>query len=163
MCFNEGMRGILLLVVCICVVVIAASLGSLMTIPAIDGWYSGLAKPWFSPPNWLFGPVWTVLYLMMAVAWYLTLARGWNKKTVRTANWRFLAQLLVNVSWSGVFFGLKELLAAFMVLLLLWWLIWVTIKAMLRVDRRAAWLMLPYLVWVSFAGVLNFSVMWLNW
>lgn len=151
-----------MLAICVVIVFVVSGLGSLVTVPQIDGWYSGLVKPWFSPPNWLFGPVWSVLYLMMAVAWYLTLEKGWHKKLVIRANKWFVAQLLVNMTWSWVFFGLKELTGAFLVLGLLWWLIYMTIRSMLKVEKRAAWLMYPYLAWVSFAGLLNFAVVWLN-
>ncbi|MGA4643837.1 TspO/MBR family protein [Limisphaera sp. 4302-co] len=136
----------------------AASLGAFFS---PGDWYAGLTKPSWNPPNWLFGPVWTALYTMMAVAAWLVWRRGgWREQ------WRplaiYLAQLALNAAWTPLFFGLHWPGAAFAEIVLLWLAIVATIVTFWRVQRRAAALLIPYLVWVSFAAVLNFTLWRLN-
>jgi benzodiazapine receptor len=132
------------------------------TVAAIPAWYAGLSKPPFSPPNWVFGPVWTLLYLLMGVAVFLV----WSKRTEKHPLTRELAwfggQLVLNFFWSVLFFGLRAPLLGFAEILLLWGAILFTIIGFGRISRPAAWLMVPYLAWVSFAAVLNGSVALLN-
>lgn len=139
----------------------AAGVGSWVTFPAIGGWYAGLDKPFFSPPNWLFGPVWSVLYLMMAAAVYLV----WTAETTRPKRLPltlFWCQLVLNVAWSAVFFGLQQPWAAVGVIVALWLMIAATIAAFWPVKRIAAYLLMPYFAWVAFATGLNISVAMLN-
>ncbi len=139
---------------------LAAGLGSLFTMVSLGGWYAGLAKPSWNPPSWIFGPVWTVLYAMMAVAGWLVWRRGGSQS--RIALWWFAVQLALNVGWSAVFFGLQLPGLAFFEILLLWIAIAATLLTSWRVSRTAGILLVPYLLWVSFAAVLNFAIWRLN-
>ena len=137
-------------------------LSSFATQSSIDSWYVTLNKPEFNPPNWVFAPVWTLLYIAMGVAAGLVWARGFYHKWVQTALYHFGFQLMFNALWSVVFFGFQKPFWALMVILTLLILIILTIKWFKVVSKTAAWLMVPYLLWVSFATVLNFSIWWLN-
>ena len=128
-----------------------------------DGWYKAIIKPSWNPPNWIFGPVWTTLYIMMAVAAW----RVWTKASVALATrhaamWFYLAQLLVNASWSPLFFGLQNPALALNCIILMEVLIVITILRFKPIDAVAAWLLVPYLAWVSFATFLNGTIWWLN-
>ena len=157
----KTMRSVAELVLWLAIVALAAILGSLATGPALPDWYERLRKPWFSPPNWLFGPVWTVLYVMMAVSAWLVMRRA-GQMVVAPALFLFLVQLAVNAGWSLVFFGLHSPGHALVVLIALWLLIVATIAVFWRVSAWAGGLLLPYLAWVSFAGVLNWAIWRLN-
>lgn len=136
--------------------------GAIFTSPAIPSWYATLNKPLFSPPNWVFGPVWTLLYAMMGVAFYLIWIQGWKKKSVRQAGQVFLAQLVVNWLWSPAFFGLQSPALGLVVIFALWGLLVLTIQRFFKVSKPAAYLLVPYLLWVSFASLLNIAIFWLN-
>ncbi len=133
----------------------AGILGSLFTFSSIPTWYATLNKPVFSPPNFIFGPVWTLLYLLMGISLYLV----WQKKKVPFVFW---IQLLLNAAWSIVFFGLKNPTLAFVNIVALWIAIFITIRAFARVNKTAAYLLYPYLIWVSFASILNLAIVLLN-
>ncbi len=137
-------------------------LGTPFTISAIPGWYASLHKPFFAPPHWIFGPVWTLLYFLMGVAFYLIWKQGWQKKKVKMAGGFFLAQLALNFIWSPIFFGLRAPLPAFVVIVMMWVLIAMTMKKFFPVSRLAFYLLVPYLLWVSFATVLNAAIVLLN-
>lgn len=124
-------------------------------------WYAALAKPSWNPPGWLFGPVWSTLYAMMAVAAWLVWQRG-EGGVRRRALGLYLGQLVLNAAWTPLFFGLHLMGIALAEMLLLWVMIAATIVAFHRVHRLAAWLLFPYLAWVSFAAVLNFTLWRLN-
>lgn len=138
--------------------------GSTVTMPSISTWYAQLNKPWFSPPNWVFGPVWTILYLAMAISYYLVWNKLTNKNTLRIkeALRIFQWQLLVNFLWSYAFFGLQQIALAFAVIVVLWVLIWQTIQRFKKFDQLASWLLYPYIAWVSFASLLNVAIAVLN-
>jgi len=140
----------------------AGLIGSLFTFAAIPTWYAALTKPSFSPPNWIFGPVWTTLYILMGIAMYLVWKKGTKKKSVRQALALFLIHLGFNAGWSIVFFGLHSIFGGMVVIIILWGLIVAVIREFYRIDRQAAYFLIPYFVWVSFAGVLNFSLLLLN-
>jgi len=126
-----------------------------------DGWYAALIKPAWNPPSWLFGPVWSLLYVMMAAAaWLVWREGGW--KTQHRALGFFLAQWLLNALWTPLFFGLHQPGFAFAEILALWLLLAMTVTLFWRVKKVAGALLLPYLVWVAFAAVLNFSIWRLN-
>lgn len=152
----------LIIAVILCEVVGAS--GTIFTAPNIPTWYAGLVKPFFSPPNWLFAPVWTLLFLLMGIALYLI----WEKKEKifkekrKVALGLFGIQFVFNVLWSFLFFGLKNPFLGFVGILLLWISIVLTIMAFYKVDKKAAYLLIPYILWVSFAGILNFAIMMLN-
>ena len=139
----------------------AAGLGSLFTTPSIGGWYVTLRKPAWTPPNWIFGPVWSLLYLSMAVAAWLVWRRSWISGA-RLALVLFAIQLLFNVCWSAIFFSAHMPGVAFAEIILLWLMILATIVSFWPVSRVAGWLMLPYLLWVAFAAALNYSIWRLN-
>ncbi|HQD25545.1 MULTISPECIES: TspO/MBR family protein [Methanoculleus] len=150
------------LLVAIGVCLIAALIGSLFTTPAVPTWYAGLAKPDLNPPAWVFGPVWTVLYILMGIALYLVWSKGWSKKGVKVAMAIFAVQLVLNVLWSYLFFGLQAPLFALIEIVLLWVAILMTVAAFYRVSVPAAVLLIPYLIWVTFATYLTYGVYILN-
>ncbi len=137
-------------------------LSGFATQSSVNDWYVTLNKPSFNPPNWVFAPVWTVLYILMGVAAGIVWSKGFYHLWVKTALYHFGFQLLLNAFWSILFFGLKNPLAALFVILTLLVLIILTIKWFRIVSKTAALLMIPYLLWVSFATVLNFSIWQLN-
>lgn len=141
---------------------IVGIVSALFTISAIPTWYTKLVKPSFSPPNWLFGPVWTILYLMMGIAFYLIWIRGWKKKKIRTAGMFFLIQLAFNFLWSISFFGLRSPELGFINIVLLWLFIVVTMIRFYPLSKPSFYLLIPYLLWVSFAAVLNGAIVVLN-
>ncbi len=139
----------------------AAGLGVWLTGSAVTSWYQTLNKPSWNPLDWLFGPVWSVLYLMMAVAaWIVWQRLGWQRGAVPLI--LFAVQLVLNVAWSGLFFGLRSPAAALFEIVLLWGAILATLLSFWRVSRGAGWLMVPYLLWVSFASILNLAIWRLN-
>lgn len=147
---------------CILLCESAGMVGAIFTYPAIGTWYAGLAKPAFSPPNWVFAPVWTILFALMGIALYLVWEQGWQKREVREAVELFLGHLVINIAWSVAFFGLhKPLLAFFGIILLLAYII-VLIRLFAHIRLLAAYLLFPYLLWVGFATVLNFELWRLN-
>ncbi|MDD4179572.1 MAG: tryptophan-rich sensory protein [Candidatus Margulisbacteria bacterium] len=153
---------IIKLIVSILICFAAAAIGSFATTPSIPTWYAALNKPSFNPPNWIFGPVWTLLYLMMAVAAFLIWQKGWNDPKVRIALMIFLFQLALNSCWSIVFFGWHSLWGAFAVIIFLWLAILATIIKFWPLNPLAGWLLIPYILWVSFASFLNLTVALLN-
>jgi tryptophan-rich sensory protein len=156
---NPNSESLLRLIVSLAVCLGAAALGALMTTPALRPWYADLHKPQWAPPNWLFGPVWTVLYLAMAVAAWLVWGRsGLMDRPMKV----FVLQLALNVAWSGVFFGLRSPGAAFAEIIAMWLAILATLIEFWKISSAAGWLLVPYLLWVSFAAVLNFSIWRLN-
>lgn len=154
-------KKIAVLVILILICLSVGWVGSLFTAPAIEGWYAGLNKPWFQPPSWIFGPVWTLLYILMAVAAWLIWKEGGVKKNTAPLIF-FGLQLFFNACWSPLFFGLKTPGYAFADITALWMSIIVTSVLFMRKSRIAGLLMLPYLLWVSFAAVLNFAIWRMN-
>jgi benzodiazapine receptor len=140
----------------------AGILGAFFTTSAIPTWYTTLNKPFFNPPNWIFGPVWTVLYLLMGISAYLVWKEGFGKTKVKAALNAFFVQLILNSLWSIIFFGLKNPLLAFLEIIVLWYLILKTYLAFNKLSKTAGYLLLPYLAWVSFASILNLSIVILN-
>ncbi len=152
------MRPLLALIGWLCVTFLAPAAGAWMTSPA---WYAALVKPAWSPPAWLFGPVWTLLYVLMAVAaWLVWREGGWLRQ--RRALTLYLVQLVLNAAWTPIFFGLRQPGWALVEIIALWIAILATLLAFKRVRPLAAWLLAPYLAWVSFATVLNFTLWRLN-
>lgn len=156
------MKNFLKLASSIAVCFLAAGIGSVFTTSAIPSWYATLVKPSFSPPNYLFGPVWTILYILMGISLYIIWTKGIKNKKVKKALYIFGIQLILNAIWSPVFFGAQALLLAFIIIIALWFYIVKTIKAFAKIDKLASYLLYPYLAWVSFASILNFSVWFLN-
>ncbi|MGA9141205.1 MAG: TspO/MBR family protein [Methanocella sp.] len=138
----------------------AAIIGALAVTPNI-AWQDTLSKPFFAPPNWLFGPAWAVLFLLMAIAFYLV----WQKWPAKEAKWAmalYMAQLALNVLWNYLFFGMHWINLGLVEIIVLLAMITLTVNAFYRVDKRAAYLMTPYLLWVAFATCLNAALWLLN-
>jgi benzodiazapine receptor len=148
------------LIICIVVCQLAGLLGSVFTISAIPTWYAALHKPLLNPPAWLFGPVWGALYLLMGISLWLVWQSG-SKEKMR-AFWLFGAQLVLNAVWSPLFFGAQSIGGALAVIILLWAAIVLTILLFRKISQAAAWLLVPYIVWVSFAIYLNVAIWALN-
>ena len=141
----------------------AGVVGTFFTVPAIGGWYQFLNKPVFAPPNWLVGPVWVTLYTLMGISLYLIWSGGLSRKGARFAFWFFIAHLFVNASWSIIFFRFHNIPLAFAVILILLAMIIILTKFLFRpLNRLASNLFIPYLVWVSIATILNYSLLVLN-
>lgn len=139
----------------------AAGVGSLWTSSSVNGWYVNLRKPSFNPPNWIFAPVWTTLYFLMAVsAWMVWERGGWSG--AKTALILFFVQLALNTAWSGLFFGLHRPGAALVEIVFLFAAIVATTLAFRTFSMTAFWLMTPYVLWVAFASFLNFNIWRLN-
>jgi tryptophan-rich sensory protein len=140
---------------------IAAGAGAALTSISVDNWYQTLAKPSWKPPDWLFGPVWTALYFMMAVAAWLVWRRGgWPASRVPVA--LFALQLGLNVAWSAIFFGLRSPGWAFVEILILWLAIAATASSFVYRSAAAALLLAPYLAWTTFAAFLNLAIWRMN-
>lgn len=136
--------------------------GTVFTIPAIPTWYASLNQPSFSPPNWLFGPVWTILYALIGIAAYMVWRKyRFNKKSLRFWHF-FLVQLVLNFLWTPLFFGLHWLAVSAAEILILWYFIYMTIKEGYKLTEAASYLLIPYLAWVTFASLLNLSILILN-
>ncbi len=148
------------LLVCLAVPLAAGGLSALLS--GGMGGYDDLIQPPLSPPGWLFPVVWTVLYLLMGYSSYRILTSGADAGSVKNALILYGVQLALNALWSPVFFGLEWRLVAFFVLIALWLAIILTIRAFSRIDERAGDLLLPYLLWVTFAGYLNYGTYILN-
>lgn len=129
---------------------------------SVTTWYPTLVKPSFTPPGWVFGPVWTVLYALMGIAAFLVWRRGPRRARVRSALVAFGVQLLLNAGWSFAFFGARSPALGLVVILLLWGVLAWTVDRFFRLRRVAGWLLVPYLVWVTYALALNASIWGLN-
>jgi tryptophan-rich sensory protein len=179
--FNKFLKLLASIIIC----ELAGVVGSVFTTPEIKSWYATLNKPAFNPPSWIFGPVWTTLFVLMGVALYLvwnkkfviknklgnSALRSWNKWSEKlwSGSWQkanillvFALQLVLNVLWSIIFFGSHNVGVAFFELLMLWVAIAYTIINFYRVSKWAAYLLLPYILWVTFAGFLNVALWFIN-
>lgn len=156
------MKKIIRLAIAIVVCELIGLIGTPFTISAIPTWYRSLNKPFFSPPNWVFGPVWTILYLLMGISVFIIWEKGLKKKKVKEAVWYFGIQLILNFIWTFLFFGLRSLLFGMIDIVMLWIFILLTILKFYKLSKPAAYMLIPYLMWVSFASILNFSVLILN-
>ena len=157
------MQKILRIAVVLMTCLVIGYLSGMMTKESITTWYPTVTKPFFNPPNWVFAPVWTVLYIMMGIAGGLV----WNKietdeKNVKTAFKYFIIQLALNAVWSFIFFYLHNPFLALVEIILLWLMIYETSNQFKLIDKKAAILMIPYLAWVIFAMILNGTIWWLN-
>ena len=157
-----GAKDIVKLVVSIVACQCAGLIGSVFTTPNIPTWYAALEKPFFTPPSWLFAPAWITLYLLMAIAAFLVWRKGFAHEGVKCAVIVFLVQLVLNALWSVVFFGLHSPLWGMVVILALWVAILLTIIKFFKLSVAAGSLLLPYILWVSFASALNISIWVLN-
>lgn len=156
------MKNIIKLIISIIICQLVGVIGSIFTAPAIYSWYQNLIKPSFNPPNWIFGPVWVALFLLMGISLYLVWKKGIAKKETKIAVAVFAFQLFLNIFWSFIFFNQKYPLAAFIEIISLFTAILATILAFYKISKTAALLLLPYILWVSFAAVLNFFLWRMN-
>ncbi|MCX6702967.1 MAG: tryptophan-rich sensory protein [Candidatus Wolfebacteria bacterium] len=173
------------LVIAVAISEAVGAIGAIFTIPSVSGWYATLIKPELNPPAWLFGPVWIMLYALMGISLYLVWKNNWkirnhilekrrkpwNRLSERfwTGSWQkqnviaiFILQLALNILWSFIFFGLKFPMLAFFEILALWFAILYTIVNFYRISKASAYLLIPYILWVSFAAYLNYSIFILN-
>jgi benzodiazapine receptor len=160
----ENMSGmdIIKLIISIAACEGAGGIGAIFTTPAIPTWYAGLKKPTFTPPNSVFGPIWITLYLLMGIAVFLVWREGLGQEGVTIAFVIFWAQLVLNILWSVIFFGLKSLFGGMVMILLLWIAILINIITFFGVSPLAGWLLISYIIWVSIAANLNVQVWKLN-
>ena len=140
----------------------AGLLGSLFTTTGPGSWYSTLIKPAFNPPSWIFAPVWTLLYILMGISLYLVIMEGMKGRDVRIPLLIFAIQLILNILWSYAFFGLESTFFGLLVIILLWISIVATMILFYPVRKAAAWLLVPYILWVSFATILTYTIYSLN-
>lgn len=140
----------------------AGLLGSVFTFSAIPTWYASLVKPPLNPPSWIFGPVWTTLYALMGIAAFLVWQKRAKDKKADEALRVFALQLALNALWSILFFGIHQAGLAFLEIVLMWLAIVWTMIAFYRISKPAAYLLAPYILWVSFAAYLNFALWFLN-
>jgi len=157
-----ALRSVALAAVCILIPLVSGAVIDILTMSGVTDWYSTFNKPRFTPPDYVFGPVLTVLYILMGISLYLVIMQGWENETVKTGIILFGAQLGVNLLWSLLFFGLHSPLAALACIVVLLALILTTIMMFYRVSKPAAVLLVPYLAWVCIATALNAGVVLLN-
>lgn len=156
---TKYLRIINLVIVCLAV----GYLSSKVTQASIESWYPLIKKPFFNPPNWVFAPVWTLLFVLMGISGGLI----WNQMAtkmplVKKGMLFFIIQLALNALWSYIFFGLHNFLLAIVEIILLWLMIYETYFVFKQIDKKAAYLLIPYLIWVGFATILTGSIFWLN-
>lgn len=162
MAMTDRGKDIYRLVVSIVACQSAGLIGSIFTMSAIPTWYATLQKPSFTPPNWLFAPAWVTLYILMGISAFLIWRRGLDDRRTRMALIVFLIQLILNALWSIAFFGLESPLYGVIVIVALWVAILVTLLRFFRISRVAGILLIPYILWVSFASALNMAIFVLN-
>lgn len=141
---------------------IVGGVSGLFTATGVESWYQTINKPSWNPPNWVFAPVWTTLYIMMGVALFLVWKSDSSEILKRTAITLFTIQLFLNFFWSFIFFGQQEIGWALVEIIAMWLFILLTIFAFANVSKLAAWLLVPYISWVSFATILNYTIWKLN-
>lgn len=151
------------ILLCVAICLAVGYLSSMVTQSSITTWYPTIKKPVFNPPNWIFAPVWTLLFILMGISAGMI----WNKfethkELVKKGLLFFTIQLLLNALWSYLFFGLNNILLALIEIILLWLVIYETFHIFKQIDKKAAYLLIPYLAWVGFATILTGSIFWLN-
>jgi translocator protein len=157
-----SVREIPKLIISIVIVFLAGAVGTVYTLKEITTWYVSLAKPSWTPPNWAFGPIWSTLYVLMGISLFLVWREGLDRKDVRIAILVFAVQLVLNVVWSLVFFATHNIFGGLVLVILLWISILVNIIVFYRISKPAGLILIPYLIWVSIASYLNYSVFLLN-
>jgi len=159
---NKKIKNFWLLIFSLAIPLLIGYLGSLLTTPRIATWYVNLIKPVFTPPNWIFAPVWTILFILIGVAFYLILKDSRKNKYFPAACLSFGAQLFLNIYWSFLFFYIKEPPLAFYAIVSLWSMIIVNIYYFYQIRKSSGYLLIPYVVWVTFAAALNYAIWYLN-
>ncbi len=156
------MKNVLIFIGCIIACYAAGGIGTVFTTSSIPTWYAGLHKPPLNPPNWVFGPVWTLLYTLMAIAIFMIIKKGFEGDIIKMAAGIFVTQLVLNTLWSVVFFGARTTFAPIFIILALWVAILACIILFWGISKPASIMMMPYILWVSFATYLNIGVCVLN-
>jgi len=159
---NLRVREIPKLIVSILIVFFAGAVGTVFTLKEITTWYVTLPKPAWTPPNWVFGPVWSFLYVLMGIALFLVWREGLDRRDVQIAITVFAVQLVINVVWSLVFFGTHNIAGGLIMVIILWISILINIIVFYRISKPAGLILVPYIIWVSIASYLNYSVFILN-
>jgi tryptophan-rich sensory protein len=159
---NKNLKKIIIFFVSIAIPLLSGFIGSMATSSSVSSWYQTINKPSFNPPDSIFGQVWSTLFLLMGVSLYLVWSKGLKKKGVKKALGVFGAQMLLNIGWSFMFFGLRSPILGLIEIIVLWAAILYTIILFYRIEKNAAYLLIPYILWVSFAAVLNFAIFLLN-
>lgn len=158
------MNKYLKIIYCVAICLAVGYLSSNVTQSSIKTWYPTIEKPIFNPPSWVFAPVWTMLYIMMGVAAGMVWNKlESNKELVKKGLLFFTVQLLLNALWSYLFFGLNNILLAFLEIILLWLIMYETYNIFKQIDKKASYLLIPYLAWVGFATILTGTIYFLNW
>ena len=156
------MNNVLKEIISISIPLLVGFSGSFFTVTGPGSWYTTIQKPEWNPPGWIFGPVWTTLYIMMGIALFLVWKEEENAARKKTAIIFFGIQMVLNFAWSFIFFGQHRIGLALVDIILLWLAILITIFLFARINRAAAWLLVPYISWVSFAALLNYTIWQLN-
>jgi translocator protein len=154
-------KNIVKLIASLAICISAGIIGSMFNSGSIPTWYTSLKKPFFTPPNWVFSPVWAVMFILMGLGLYF-LWTNLDKKGAKTALFWFSVQIVLNPLWSILFFGFKSILFAFIEVLFYWLAVFLLIFYSYKVSKKFAYLNIPYIIWVTFAAVLNFSILLLN-
>ena len=155
---NDGFK----LIIAITISELAGIIGSVFTMPSVTGWYADIIKSSLNPPAWVFGPVWTTLFVLMGIAAFLVWKKGLERGDVKIALGIFIGQLVLNTLWSIIFFGLHSPGGALFEIIFLWLAILATMISFSKISRTAVILLVPYILWVSFAGYLNYAIWTLN-
>lgn len=156
------MNNIAKLAISIAIPIAIGATAGFFTVTGVESWYQTIQKPSWNPPSWVFGPVWTTLYIMMGIALFLIWKSGANDSLKRTAIGLFAVQLVLNFFWSFIFFDQQQPGWALAEIIVMWFAILITIFAFAKVNKTAAWLLVPYISWVSFATILNYTIWKLN-
>ena len=159
---KKNKKNVVRFAIALLIPLLAGAIGSIFTSLSVDTWYTGLEKPFLNPPSWVFGPVWTTLYILMGIALFLVWKKGLSSKGVKPALYVFAMQMVLSVTWSIFFFGMQSPGLALINIALLWFYIFWTIIMFRRVSKIASYLLIPYILWVSFASYLNYSIFILN-
>ncbi|MBC7914151.1 MAG: tryptophan-rich sensory protein [Pyrinomonadaceae bacterium] len=155
------LKNLIALIICVAIPLITGGIAGIVTSSNIKTWYAYLIKPEFNPPNWLFGPVWTILYILMGISLFIIWKQPANKQR-NTAIKVFFVQLILNFAWSFIFFNYHQTGIALIEIFVLWLAILMMIVSFYRLNRWSAYIQFPYLAWVTFASVLNASIWYLN-
>ena len=157
------MSNLVKLIICIVICQLAGVVGTIFRMDSIPTWYAALNKPLFAPPDWLFGPVWIMLYLMTGISLFIIWKEDLKNREVKTAFLIFILQLIISVIWSFVFFGIQSITGGLILIIILWLMVILAIIRFKSISRTAVILLIPYLLWVSYITLLNFSIYKLNW
>jgi len=156
------MSNIVKAIIAIVIPLMVGATSGFFTVTGVESWYQTIQKPSWNPPNWIFGPVWTTLYVMMGIALFLVWKEDTSEELKKIAIALFAVQLTLNFFWSFIFFNQQQPGWALVEIIAMWFFILLTIFAFAQVNKTAAWLLVPYISWVSFASILNYTIWQLN-